>query len=343
MRFVSTLTLTLVSLVGALFVPLEWSMELRRNVALQQFNQGRETVARYIYRTLYWNGDPIGTNNWAVLNFRHRYQRLDALPSRQQKRKTYRRIRAATLNGFRTAGRKGLSTGHYNYAAMTGSRRHYRLAAKAGDQVAREIVPKLSDTEDYAHTRTLADTGDVMAALRLGLKLHFKGNRVEELHYLRLAAEAGIPRAQTAYAWKHINTKDPNHDEARHFLLAAATAGDVRAANILGECHLNAYYFCSQPDFEAAAKWFQVATAPVIRPANPAPRITKSGAFRVWFPTGNLSKNINHAESAMVNLAKLYMAGKGVPLDRAKARALLSHPKLRTWKEAQTLLAQLRS
>lgn len=332
-----------------LFGPMPPTIGVWREVASRCYLAEYDGCASSIYRVLALYGDTISEANAAA--FKYRDVQESANISKQEidevdQALTFAQTELANISPI----------GHYNLAMQMGwgkdgSRSHFfavqqlQLAANQDDPAAKAIVENNATDITYDEIiKRLADYGDPEAAYYHASNMHYAGEADANIKYLRKSAVGGVRLGMSELGWDLINKENSEYEEAERWLNVAANLGAIDAANRLGDCYRNAFYFCSTPDFTKAAYWYGIAAAEQ-KPARLPRYKMEAGIIRLGF--GRFlyqhSAPINHQESAVLALADMLILGEGVKKDPEGALSLLKSIEQKSFNAHKHLMAALRN
>jgi TPR repeat protein len=331
------------------FGPLPPTVGFWRGVASRCYEAEYDGCASNIYRVLAIYGDTISEAN--AMAFKYRAVQETAGVSKQEidlvdQSLTFAQTELANVSPL----------GNYNLAMQMGwgkdgSRSHtfalqqLQLAAKKDDPAAKAIMENSSTDLIYDEIiKRLADYGDPEAAYYHASNMHYSGDAEASIKYLRKSAVGGVRIGMSELGWDLINQENSEYEEAERWLNVAANLGAIDAANRLGDCYHNAFYFCKVPDFAKAAYWYGVA-AEEQSPARLTRYKMEAGIIRLGFGRflDSYSRPINTQESAVLALADMLILGQGVPKNPERALSILKSIEQKSFSIHKHLMAALRN
>jgi TPR repeat protein len=320
---------------------------VRHEIAYRLAVNGYVSPARWIYRGLAREGDPLARNNYAVLIDNNRYIAEDQAEKNRWFREVSRYYRAAASAGL-PAARYNLGMMFYDPAptAPEKDRQWYQRVREEGDAIAQLVYARNLDNgkqdQDYrdrlALLKRLADGGDAEAQHRYGEQMYWVSNTAAAERYFRLAAEQGHLEAATRLG-VHLWQNGGRPDEIVKWLAIAARRGNLQAQAWLGDLFNEGEL--ARRDARKAAHWYAMAAdgSNVDERFRRVYRLDRAGFRCCYWMRREFSPNTR--ESASYELALLYLYGDGVPKDFARARHYLELPAKICWKESCDLLAML--
>lgn len=302
---------------------------------------GWNDSAGFLYRTLAWQGDPIGQNNLAVLELA---QKVSPTKADQNDARVLLRMAADAHLGL----------AYYNLAIRNipwdenpkthkGVTRLLKSAASYGDHHSKELLEAGDGEMD--RIRAITNWGDPAAAMDYAFEMHYQQNRSEKIRALRIGTEGGDPAAMSWLAWTLVNYRDRTAEdlaEARELFTAAGEAGDVSAASRLANCYFRAFYFCEKTDMGKAAYWFYKALEKPLGRQRPRISFEADGAIRLGYRSRSYAPPYNVAHHAAENLAVMLVIGLGLNADPDKALEILETHLLEESKDKHLLYNHLR-
>ncbi len=326
---------------SAIFLPFSPVQDARNALAYKMVEGGYWTAAKTVYAIGKWQGEPLSTNNYHVLNYRL------AIADEDFPKTIKDEIILAARDDFELLIGQGLPAAAYNRGMFNyrcGSKQrcykialsHFDKGIRLGDAMSRDakdlmLAKPLNGEAYYDAMRAIADRGNGWAAYKYAHNMRFE---LEELKakgesYAELAAKSGIADAQDFFGSYFENRHDSNF-----WLEQAATNPVNRSLTAAQEL---AYRAEEAGQYQEARKWYAVAAAP--RAGFEYELIVREDGLR-WrgFPTSR-SADVNNSQSAAYELALLYLEGKGGPVDKNKARKYLEQADY--WRDAKQILANL--
>jgi Sel1 repeat len=292
------LFLVAIILVASIFAPVELSMWPRRQLAEALYSSGYENYSKYVYGSLAFNKDVVGTANFYMLKFRDVYPtRAETLYQRQQLLDPLSEAlislqeisHIADYNRLMLLGGAPISKDTADFI-----NRKLKLLQEAKDPETEKIFAgSTRDFDQIAFLTRLADLGHVYAAYDLGALSRFDPNdpslNTTKLRALLKAAEGGFSDGMVEYA-KLISSDKPK--EAKQWFEKAAQLGNVWASMQLGRCYENDGDFCKKQDIELAVSYYKKAVLgnlPIVFPYWQM----ENGIIRMTFTSQN-----QHSESS---------------------------------------------
>jgi hypothetical protein len=259
------LFLVTIILVASIFAPVELSMWPRRQLAETLYINGNETAAKYVYRSLAFNSDIVGTANFYMLQYRDvyptraetLYQRQQILDSLAEALISLQEIsHIADYNRLMLLGGSPISSDNDDFI-----NRKLKLLHEFKDPETEKILAGGAfEIDQITFLKRLADLGHVFAANDLADLAHFNPDnsslKGDEERYLLKAAQGGYSDAMIDYA-RLITPSRPK--EAKQWFDKAATIGSIRSAMELGRCYEHGEEFCEKQDIELAVSWYKKA------------------------------------------------------------------------------------
>ncbi len=320
---------------------------VRHEIAYRLAVNGIIGPARWIYRGLAREGDPLARNNYAVLIDNNRYIAEDPAEKNKWFRDVSRYYRAAASAGL-PAARYNLGMMFYDSSrtAPAMDQQWYQHAREEGDPIAqliyaRNLGPGKQD-EEYrdrlALLKRLADGGDAEAQHRYGEQMYWVSETAEAGRYFRLAAEQGYVEAE-ARLGVHLWQNGGRPVEIVKWLTSAADRGNLQAQAWLGDLFNQGEL--APRDAGKAAYWYAKAADQTKMDERflRVYRLDRAGFRCCYWMRREFSPNTQ--ESASYELALLYLYGTGVRKNFVKARHYLELPAKICWKESCNILAML--
>lgn len=283
------LFLVAIILVASIFAPVELSMWPRRQLAEALYSSGYETASKFVYGSLAYDNDVVGTANFYMLKFR------DVYPTREEtywKRGELRDdklsealIELQSMSHIADYNRLMLFSGLPATSDMNGFiGRKLKLLHDEKDPEAEKIIAgNLAGIDQVAFVKRLADLGHVYAAYNIASYAHHHSEEsiwkgLEE-KYLLKAAERGFTDAMVDYG-RIIRSYNPSL--ATKWINKAAELGSVPAAIELGRCYEQGGSFCEKQDLKMAVLWYKKAVLPNL-PIVPPHWEMENGIIRMTF------------------------------------------------------------
>jgi hypothetical protein len=237
----------------------------RRQLAETLYINGNETAARYVYRSLAFNSDIVGTANFYMLQYRDVYPtRAETLYQRQlildplaEALISLQEIsHVADYNRLMLLGGAPLSSDNDDFI-----NRKLKLLHEVKDPETEKILAGGAfEIDQITFLKRLANLGHVFAANDLADLAHINPDnsslKGDEERYLLKAAQGGYSDAMIDYA-RLITPYRPK--EAKQWFDKAATIGSIRSAMELGRCYEQGEEFCEKQDVELAVSWYKKA------------------------------------------------------------------------------------